>query len=154
MKQQQGAVLAIGLLILLVLTIIGVSAMRVSVLDERIAANAQFKMMTFQAAESALTSASSFENVSNFAETGQQPGRFTYKADASAEGGDISIAVDTLIEDKGEIPLPASSMALGRTGGAVLHLYEITATASIDDDKGVSIHRLAVGRVVPSANGR
>ncbi len=154
MKKQRGAVLAIGLLILLVLTIIGTSAMRVTVLDERIAANSQFKMMTFQAAESALVNASSFENVRKFAETGQQPGRFIYKSDASQGAGELTINVDTKIEDKGEIPLPASSMAIGRTGGAVLHLYEITATAAFPEGKGESIHRLAVGRVVPSKAGR
>lgn len=53
-KQQQGVALVIALLILALISILGVSAMRVSVFNAKIAVGAQVGTMTFQAAESAI----------------------------------------------------------------------------------------------------
>ncbi len=52
--RQIGAVLVISLLILLVLTILGLSAMGTAGLEEKMAGNARAKDLGFQAAESAL----------------------------------------------------------------------------------------------------
>jgi type IV pilus assembly protein PilX len=52
--RQIGAVLVISLLILLVLTILGMSAMGTAGLEEKMAGNARAKDLSFQAAESAL----------------------------------------------------------------------------------------------------
>lgn len=54
---QSGAVLVMSLVILLVLTIIGVAAMRTSSLEERMAGNIQEATHAFQAAESGLNRA-------------------------------------------------------------------------------------------------
>jgi type IV pilus assembly protein PilX len=54
--RQHGAVLVVSLLILLVLTIIGLSGLRASVMEERMASNNQNLTKTFQAAESAVQS--------------------------------------------------------------------------------------------------
>jgi type IV pilus assembly protein PilX len=51
-QQQRGAALILSLVILLVLTLIGVAGMNSSVMQERMAANAQNSNRTFQAAES------------------------------------------------------------------------------------------------------
>ena len=53
-KQQQGAVLIMALLLLLIMTLLGVSAMQGSVMDERMAGNMHDHNMAFQAAESGL----------------------------------------------------------------------------------------------------
>lgn len=55
--QQSGAVLIISLLILLVLTLIGISSMEGSLLEEKMAANSQTSTVTFQKAESAIQAA-------------------------------------------------------------------------------------------------
>jgi len=55
-KQQQGAVLMISLILLLVMTVLGLSTMNTSVMQEKMAANSQNINTTFQAAESAVTS--------------------------------------------------------------------------------------------------
>ncbi|HEC17802.1 MAG TPA: hypothetical protein ENI97_00470 [Gammaproteobacteria bacterium] len=55
--QQRGAVLVVSLLILLVLTLIGVSSLDNSVMEEKMAANSQTATATFQAAESAISQA-------------------------------------------------------------------------------------------------
>ena len=52
--RQHGAVLVLGLILLLILTLIGVSTMRGSVLDEKMAGNAKDRNFAFQSAESAL----------------------------------------------------------------------------------------------------
>lgn len=53
-KKQKGAVLIVALVILLVLTILGVTLMESSVVEERMAGNLLDRNVTFQAAEAAL----------------------------------------------------------------------------------------------------
>ena len=53
-RLQRGAVLIASLLILLVLTLLAISAMRTSVLEERMAGNLRDRHLAFEAAESAL----------------------------------------------------------------------------------------------------
>ena len=53
-ERQSGAVLVISLVILLVITLIGVAGMNSSVMQERMAANAQNANRAFQAAESSV----------------------------------------------------------------------------------------------------
>ena len=54
MHQQRGAVLIISLIMLLVLTLLGVSSMRTTTLEEKMAGNLRDKNLAFQAAETAL----------------------------------------------------------------------------------------------------
>ena len=54
-QQQCGAVLALTLIILLVLTVVGVTTMNSSSIQTFLARNTQFKQISFQNAESALT---------------------------------------------------------------------------------------------------
>ncbi|MDZ4263262.1 MAG: PilX N-terminal domain-containing pilus assembly protein [Pseudomonadota bacterium] len=57
MKQQHGSALIISLLILLVMTIIGISAMSSSTMEEKMAANDRNQKAIFQNAESSLMAA-------------------------------------------------------------------------------------------------
>lgn len=57
MKQQRGSALIISLLILLVMTIIGISAMSSSTMEEKMAANDRNQKAIFQNAESSLMAA-------------------------------------------------------------------------------------------------
>ena len=54
MRRQSGAVLVIGLIILVVLTLLGVQGMRTNVAQERMASNMRERNLAFQAAEAAL----------------------------------------------------------------------------------------------------
>lgn len=54
MKKQKGAVLVTGLILLLVLTLVGVSGMQSVILSEKMTANMRDTHIAFQAAESAL----------------------------------------------------------------------------------------------------
>jgi len=53
-QQQRGAILIISLIMLLVLTVIGVTGMRTTMLEEKMAGNLRDKNLAFQAAEAAL----------------------------------------------------------------------------------------------------
>jgi len=61
-KQQSGIVLVIGLIMLLLMTLIGVTAMQVTSLEEKMAGNFRNHNVAFQAAESALRYAESHLN--------------------------------------------------------------------------------------------
>ena len=54
-SKQQGAVLVVSLIMLLVMTLIGLSAMRSTVLEEKMAGNYRDSNIAFQAAEAVLT---------------------------------------------------------------------------------------------------
>ncbi|HMN93007.1 MAG TPA: PilX N-terminal domain-containing pilus assembly protein [Hydrogenophaga sp.] len=54
LRRQSGAVLVIGLIILVVLTLLGVQGMRTNVAQERMASNMRERNLAFQAAEAAL----------------------------------------------------------------------------------------------------
>lgn len=53
-KQQRGVVLVVSLMVLLVLTLLGISSLDGSIMEEKMAANAQTSNITFQQAESAI----------------------------------------------------------------------------------------------------
>lgn len=53
-KRQQGAALVFGLIFLVLLTILGMSAMSISTLEERMAGNTRDRSLAFQVAEAAL----------------------------------------------------------------------------------------------------
>lgn len=71
MRKQQGITLAISLIFLLVLTIIGISAMSTSTLQEKMAGNMKDKVLSFQAAESAMTSAENWMQLQTTTVRGQ-----------------------------------------------------------------------------------
>jgi type IV pilus assembly protein PilX len=65
---QKGAVLIVGLLILLIMTIIGVTTMQTTRVEEKMAGNVRDRSLAFQAAESALRQAEDYvENLANVA---------------------------------------------------------------------------------------
>ncbi|MFT5173345.1 MAG: type II secretory pathway pseudopilin PulG [Gammaproteobacteria bacterium] len=56
-KHQQGAVLIVSLILLVVLTLLGVSVMNMTQLEERMASNSQEVIQAFQSAETGLSQA-------------------------------------------------------------------------------------------------
>jgi len=61
---QQGAALITALVLLVILTLLGLSSMRTNVMEERMAANSQEMVRAFQSAESGLELA--FDNAASF----------------------------------------------------------------------------------------
>jgi type IV pilus assembly protein PilX len=61
-RQQTGSVLIISLIVMLVLTVLGVSGMKSSMLEEKMAGNVRDKQLAFQAAEATLREAEKYIN--------------------------------------------------------------------------------------------
>jgi type IV pilus assembly protein PilX len=59
-KQQRGAVLAVSLIMLLLLTLIGITSAQVTGLEEKMTGNMRARNMAFQASETALRAAETF----------------------------------------------------------------------------------------------
>lgn len=64
-SKQQGAVLVVSLIILLLMTIIGVSSMKTTTLEERMAGNMRDQNLSFQSAEAALSEGETFLDPNN-----------------------------------------------------------------------------------------
>ena len=61
-KHQRGAILAISLVLLIILTLVGVTAMRMTITEEKMAGNMRDRSLAFQAAEAAIRDAEAFIN--------------------------------------------------------------------------------------------
>ena len=87
-RRQQGAVLIVAMILLVVLTLLGVTAMNTTSLEEKMASNTQEQVRAFQAAETGLSQAFNDNNAYDisgtysvasapFAGTDNQAGYFT-----------------------------------------------------------------------------
>lgn len=156
-QNQRGAVLVIGLLMLLILTVVGVASMKSSVLDERIAANSQFRTMAFQAAESALAEFATPAAIDTFVQSGDsatavaQP---SYVVNASAEGvGERSVTVNVTIARDGETTARGTTLNVGAQT-MVMRVYRFTAQATVAGTRATATHHLALGRLEPVIEGQ
>ena len=78
-NRQQGMALVIAMIMLLLITILGVSAVRMSTLNTQVAGNSIFAGLVFQGAESALSRSLSSKDWSNL------------PAAATAHGADVNV---------------------------------------------------------------
>ncbi len=60
LKKQSGAVLIVGLIFLVVLTMLGITAMQVGAMEERMAGNSRDRSLAFQASEAGLRDGAKF----------------------------------------------------------------------------------------------
>ena len=78
-RRQRGMVLVVSLIILVVITLLAISAMRVTTLEERMAGNTRDRQLAFQAAEYALREAQDYLSTAvlgTFSATGGSGGLF------------------------------------------------------------------------------
>lgn len=159
---QHGAILIVALLILLVMTIIGISAMRTTTLDERIAANAQYKATTFQAAESALAAASRFDAIerclaADCVPCETDPGKpfigteVVATSDLNLAAGEGPVTASASMCEFGELPLTGSSIGVGGGAVVVLRAFDIRAESKFEGTNAESVHNQRVGRVAPQS---
>lgn len=89
-RQQQGAALVIALLVLLMVSVLGLSAMRSSVFSAKVATGVQSDVMTFEAAETAIVSAYqqlvALSNEQLYAALDGQAAEYCMKANGVAQG--------------------------------------------------------------------
>lgn len=82
LRDQRGSALVISMIILLIVTVLGVAAMRATIIQERMASNMQDRNLAFQAAESALR-----EGEAWLLDPANTPGAQTLQAIVATEGG-------------------------------------------------------------------
>lgn len=121
MQQQKGAVLVISLVVLLILTLIGITSLRSTSLEQKIAGNIKDINIALQASESAVRTAEAYiENLSDIQDFGTEPGLYlqgesipdpfsatTWKASASlskeaSKIGDLEYKPRYFIEEMGQ----------------------------------------------------
>lgn len=142
-QRQQGAVLAVALILLLVITVIGVSTFKATGLEEKMAANAQFKSIVFQGSESAIAATWSdlsylsdalvkSEQDSDADTAGQQ---IVWPTKNVANGvSNMSMASEArFVEERKDFvqDQSATSLAMDSSAAVCYYTYEIRGTAEI-----------------------
>jgi len=118
--KQSGAALIVGLILMLVLTVLGVSGMTVSVFGLTMASNAQFEQGAFQAAENGIDFTIDNANLNTTATQNFGP--------AYSDGTYTAI---TQMTWQGTTPYLHSSFSIGEDEGAVAaYHFDVVSTAT------------------------
>lgn len=130
---ERGAALVVGLILLLVLTVVGVSGMTSSIFGLTMASNSQFQQNAFQAAETGIDIMIENRNYTTVTETFLNPDP-TPLGDGSYE----TTAKATFQETT---PVPDSAFSLGVDQGAVQAFhFDIEATGRVPSENASSTH--------------
>jgi len=121
-RNQSGAALVVSLIILLLLTVLAISASNTSSLQERMAFNAQENNIAFQTAESGLASAVTTAMSTCAAPAGASIQPVTYASGRTTR----TLVTVTYSELDSDLTVAPGSPILGR--------YDISSRASIDPD--------------------
>lgn len=126
-KKQQGIVLVVSLLILIVMTVLSVSMLSTSALEEHMASNLQSHNTTFQAAEScvrtALQPTSEVARQSAALALDINPSTITTPIKCTFDNKTIPAQVDF------SVPSPSSGMISGFTTGGI-KIYPLTLSST------------------------
>lgn len=155
-QRQQGAALIFGMVILLVVTLVGITAMQGTTVQEKMAASVQFSEVAFQAAED------SVRTVTQEARSQRPPpaGNGNVLVDAlnatngnpvtrTAANGGLATTSNAVIAYTGATAAPGFSIGAG-SGNFVFHRYRITANGAAGDNVATSTLIQELGRVGPS----
>ncbi|MCW8196103.1 hypothetical protein F6455_15020 [Proteobacteria bacterium 005FR1] len=152
---QKGAVLVISLLLLLVITLVGMSSLGTTTLEEKMTSNMQAKHVVFQAADTTIEEAvdntsflwKAYEKGIDPAELETfQPATTLYASFANDDNGDpVALQLSTqevTAEFKGNtIPagVNATSIRMGAAGYHLYHYY-LEGTAELDGHSARAVH--------------
>jgi len=162
-RKQQGVVLVIGLLMLLLITILGVSAMSTTSSNERTTGNNQFATVSFQAAESAIKSMFSRPDVEpTITDTADlvndkiitQTNSFDVELDSSSTAT-VNVQTTTLAEFCGADPMQRlTSLTSGTmdTGGFETLAFDVTGDSQVGGT-GAQENHLRSGSLTSKALG-
>ncbi len=165
-KKQTGAVLLWSLVILVVLLVLGVTSIRMSGLDTRIAGNEMHSMLTYQAAESAIARivSASTARLFHLDATSKAPNRTTEWSGMRDRVSLDNTAVD--VTSKADVFLPAwgekvtcptltglanSVNASYSAGGMDCQVYVVTAKANLQGASAKSQHDVGIFKFIPAS---
>jgi type IV pilus assembly protein PilX len=128
-SSQSGAALIVGLILMLVLTVLGVSGMTISVFGLTMASNAQFQQTTFQAAETGIDFTIDNANLNSIATQNFSPAY-----------NDGTYRADTVMTSQGNTPYLHSAFSIGEDEGSVAaYHYDVVSTGT-GPDGASSVH--------------
>jgi len=155
-QRQHGAALAISLILLVAMTILGVSALNSSRLSERVSSNAQQKAITFETAESVLMDVSSAADYRQKLEASRtsliEPDPVLMNAetvglntllDQFGSGGASTVDVDAVltIQFCGEGIVNGTELSSTLDQATLIgYLYDVNSVASISNSNASSDH--------------
>lgn len=162
-KQQRGAVLVWGMVILLTLTVIGIAATRMASVDSRIAGNQMTTMLTFQGAESMLRKNISLYQVLQTATQGTTPSSYKKEkiktlalTDFTESTSGVKVKGESAMsEETGCPPLKGVAMSTEMTpdtGGIACRIFTTDVNASRSGTGARSQHSEGVLKPVPKLN--
>lgn len=162
-KQQRGAVLVWGMVILLTLTVIGIAATRMANVDSRIAGNQMTTMLTFQGAESMLRKSISLYQVIETAQKGTAPSGYKKQKiktrqlplfTESTSGVKVT-GESAMSEEAGCPPLKGIAMSTEMTadaGGIACRIFTTEVNAVLTGTGARSQHAEGILKPVPKLN--
>ncbi len=154
---QKGAALPISLFILTVMTLVGVSAMNNTLMEEKMAGNIRNVHRAFQSAESALENGESFLNQANLPSFENSSGLYQVTTNGTHRWESVNWSSDTetrastkslnninqapryIIEELPTVSVPNSSQVLGFTPGDRVEYYRVTARGTGTNDNSVVV---------------
>lgn len=162
-SHQQGSVLLWGLVILLVLTIIGIAAMRMANVDNRIAGNQMMYMLTVQGADSRLRESINLYQIMQTATQGVIPANYDKQSvrklalstKTEAVSGVNTFGDSSLSEGQPCPPLrniAISTEMVADSGGVTCRIYTAQVNANLSGTGARSQHAEGVLKPTPQIN--
>jgi len=149
--RQHGTVLVISLLVLLVLTLVGVSSLDGSLMEEKMASNSQIATTTFQQAESSIREAY-FTELANphGAVMKDRSNAPLVKRDRTVKIDDVTLAISSTSQHKYDPDAPDVAMTNSSGNIFVARTFEIEGVAQLGAIRSVNIQGYRVLNVMPS----
>lgn len=142
--RQRGIALAVALVFLVVLTIIGITAMQTNVLEQRMAGNIQTSNNAFQAAESGIAKALRESTVTDATKTSSSPNTYSY---TFGTGGNAETATV-----KAWYQAPGSNAPPGYSMGGPFMQHNFAVNSSVSGGAGHATHQQGFYIVGPSSS--
>lgn len=158
--RQQGVALVIGLIMLLVLTLISLSAVKMTTQQQQISTNAEYAALTFAAAESAIRSTYN-EVLGRSARPDDAPGPLLATTMRASEVEDPTWPTRGVgdiqgLDVRGTIRYVGQGRGDGQTinigsGGLIFHYFVIEGRAALnpEDPLSAAFHRQGIRRAAP-----
>lgn len=143
-KNQQGAVMFIAIIMLLVLTIVGVTAVNSSGIKTQVAGNSMFSMLVYQGAESALARSSDLNNL--FSSMPVAPAEMDIPAgllppENVTAGATLSSKGTVTYEGDGKVcPVTSGSASSSDLSGYTCHRYRVRVESRIQATNARDTH--------------
>ena len=128
-RPQQGAILFVSVMILLLLTMVAVGSVRLSTMEQRISMTYQLQNNSFQAADSGLNRTQRLLENNTFALAQAKEGTLSKSYEYTAAGPKITVSTETTLREK--MADSGNSIGVGK-GLPQIYMFETTSTTDLD----------------------